>query len=288
MKLDSAKFITCIDLGGTKIALANIGEQGEIKRSKQTIDASLSKQDFNAFLVSSIAEFATEGCQGISIGVPGLVDTTTGYVIEVLNIPDWQEVELKAILEETFNLPVLIHNDANCFTYGIYKQTDYKDNRNLIGITLGTGLGAGLILNGQLYTGNQSAAGEFGSFPYLDGIIEQYCSGQFFKRSNMDGAHTYQQAQLGDSQAVAKFNELGEHLSHAVTQIIQAFNPETIVFGGSVAKSYPLFINSLQQNLTQLVPSSVFNALQINYTQDTQTALFGAYHLFLDEVLSCE
>lgn len=288
MTIKNTPYVTCVDLGGTKLAIANI-QNGEIIAFHQVpICADLSKDDFNAFLISEITPFITNACQGICIGVPGLVETATGFVIEVLNIPNWQNVELKTLIESRFKLPALIHNDANCFTYGIYNNAKYCHFDNLVGVTLGTGLGAGLILNSRLYTGKQSAAGEFGSFPYLDGIIEDYCSGQFFKRQGIDGLATFQLAEAGDSNALAIFAELGEHLGNAIVQVVQAFNPEAIVFGGSVAKSAPFFINTLQATLQSKLPPSVFNALQIHYTQDTKTALFGAYYLFQVEVISCD
>ncbi|MCF6455797.1 ROK family protein [Pseudoalteromonas sp. MMG024] len=281
-------FITCVDLGGTKLAIANIADGKIIKSHTVPIDASLTKDDFNAFLFNNLTPFVTKACRGICIGVPGLVESDSGFVIEVLNIKHWQNVALKTLLEARFARPVLVHNDANCFTYGIYKSKDYQGYENLVGVTLGTGLGAGLILNGRLYTGKQSAAGEFGSFPYLDGIIEDYCSSQFFKKQGLDGAATYQQAQAGDNHALALFTELGKHLGHALVQVVHAFNPEKVVFGGAIAKSAPLFIDALQQTLLKQLPQSVYNALQIHYTQDTNTALFGAYQLFLDEVATGE
>jgi len=286
MTNQASPYITCVDLGGTKLAIANICNGRIISSKRQPINSTLNAADFNSFLIEQLSPFITKSCQGICIGVPGLVETHSGFVIEVLNIPKWHDVALKTLFEKHFKVPTLVHNDANCFTYGIFKHVSYQHFDNVVGVTLGTGLGAGLILNNQLYTGKQSAAGEFGSFPYLDGIIEHYCSGQFFKRQGLDGLATFEQAQAGEAKALNLFSELGTHLGNAIVQVVQAFNPDAIVFGGSVAKSAPFFLPNLQQTLKNTLPPSVFSALQVHYTQDANTALFGAYHLFTSEVMT--
>src|SRR5690606_24955530 len=112
--------------------------------------------------------------------VPSVVDVDKGIVYDVQNIPSWKEVPLKAIMEERYGVPVQVNNDANCFALGEKYFGQGRDSKAFIGLTLGTGLGAGIILNDKLYAGPNCGAGEFGMVPYLDYHYEYYASGQFF------------------------------------------------------------------------------------------------------------
>src|SRR5690606_10392508 len=116
---------------------------------------------------------------GIGIGIPGLVDSSNGIALGLANIPSFQHVELKKFLTGRFSKPVFVNNDANCFAIGVHKYGVGKSFKSLVGITLGTGVGGGIVINGQLYSGLFSAAGEWCSAPYLDHNFEYYCSGKF-------------------------------------------------------------------------------------------------------------
>ena len=99
--------------------------------------------------------------KAIGIGVPSVVDVKEGIVYDVLYIPSWKEVHLKQLLEERYHIPVFVNNDANCFAVGEYHFGKGKGVDSMIGLTLGTGLGAGVIINNKLYAGFNCGAGEF-------------------------------------------------------------------------------------------------------------------------------
>ncbi len=273
--------ILCVDLGGTKALVAQVDEQGVKEKHYFDVDSHLTKQQMNQFLYRIIDHVIDKHCKGIVVGVPSMVLQPTGVVIETINIPHWYDVPLKTLLENRFNLPVLIHNDANCFAMGEYKYSQVNPDDNLVGVCIGTGLGAGLILNEQLYTGKHSAAGEFGSFPYLDGIIEDYTSGQFFKNQQTTGRAAYNHALNGDTQSLRLFTQLGQHLAHAINQVILAFNPDKVVLGGSVAQSHALFMPALKSELALLVQPIIMQSLQITISELGDNApLLGGYELF--------
>ena len=119
--------------------------------------------------------------KAIGIGVPSVVDTHTGIVYDVQNIPSWKEVAIAQKMQELYKLPVLVNNDANCFALGEYHFGKGKGTKSMVGVTIGTGIGAGIIINGKLYCGPNCGAGEFGMIGYLDKVVEYYASGQFFK-----------------------------------------------------------------------------------------------------------
>ncbi|MBE0365638.1 glucokinase [Pseudoalteromonas ulvae UL12] len=277
--------LLCVDLGGTKALVAKVSGNQIQSKSYFDVDGAASKEQTNQFLCDIIAQVIDDTCQGIVIGVPSMVVMETGEVIETVNIPRWQNVPLKAQLSQVFNLPVLVHNDANCFAMGEFCQGDYSQETTLIGICLGTGLGAGLVLNGALYTGKHAAAGEFGSFSYQNGIVEHFTSGQYFKRQGLNGKHIYQQALDNDAQALQLFEQLGCHLAHAIAQIVLAYDPDVVVLGGSVAQSAPFFLPSVYRHLPDLVNPMVLASLDIRVSELGDDApLYGSYALLSDYV----
>lgn len=283
-------YLLCLDLGGTKLAIAKVSQAGVYDKAVIKINPSLSKSDFNAFLLNTISNHLDSNCQGISIGVPGLVDVYSQVVLEVQNIRHWQNVALAKLVSERFTLPCEVNNDVNCFAIGAFYFANPNHYQNMVALCTGTGLGAGLIVHGKLVNGAQSAAGEFGSFSYRDSIIEDYCSAQFFNRLGLDGKTQFDLATRGDEHALGVFKELGQHLAHAVQQIVLAVNPEHIVLGGSIAQSHPFFMPTLKAALTRLLHPTIVEQLTFSIHPDTDLALLGAYQLFnlnkvvLDEV----
>jgi glucokinase len=115
--------------------------------------------------------------------VPSIVNRKEGIVYDVQNIRAPQEVYLKEILEKEIKVPVYLDNDANCFALGEYRFGAGQGSKHLVGLTIGTGMGAGIINDGFLLKDANGGAGEFGIIPYLDAGYESYCSGQFFLRA---------------------------------------------------------------------------------------------------------
>ena len=161
-------------------------------------------------LISSVFNSKTNA---IGIGVPSVVDVERGIIYDVINIPSWKEVPLKSILEDHFSVPVFINNDANCFALGEKHFGLGKSYNHIAGVTLGSGVGTGLILNDKLYAGKNAGAGEFGMIPYKEKFFEYYCSGQFFSfYKNLDGLEIFNKAKSGDTKAIELYQEFGFHL----------------------------------------------------------------------------
>ncbi|MFC3033676.1 ROK family protein [Pseudoalteromonas fenneropenaei] len=277
----SMKEVICVDLGGTKanVVVIRDGKMSAVQRYDVPSSGSLS--EVNQFIRTIVAHAVSDNTVGIAIGVPSMVDMVNGVVLETVNIPAWQNVPLKAFLELQFAVPVVVHNDANCFAMGEFAYGDH-DVDNLVAVTLGTGLGAGLILNGQLYTGKFAAAGEFGSFPYRDGVVEDFTSGKFFRRLGLDGAVQAELAKQGDATALAQFASFGQYLGEAIALTVLAFNPDKVVLGGSVAQSFGLFAPAMQASLEQLLHPLLVPQLSVVASQLSYAPLLGAYALFCE------
>ena len=230
-----------------------------------------------------IGQFVPAGIGGIGVGVPSIVDVSRGVVYDVQNIPSWKEVPLKAHLEERYGVTVHLNNDANCFALGEKFFGRGKPYRDVVGLTLGTGLGAGLIMNGRLYSGSNCGAGEFGMIPWKDGILEHYCSGQFFQRTrNMSGEQLFQEAARGNPEASVAFAEYGQNLGRALEIILLAVDPQIIILGGSVSKSFALFREAMWASLESFPYRRSLRNLVIEASQLENCAILGAAALFYD------
>ncbi|NML64854.1 ROK family protein [Hymenobacter sp. RP-2-7] len=247
--MSSSKYLG-VDIGGTKVH-AGIVQAGElVQEVRFETSANAPKAQILSELAQQLAPLVTADVAGIGIGVPGLVDEANGIVHNVQNIPAWREVHLRQHLANCFGKPVYLSNDANAFAVGEKMYGQGQPYANLVGLALGTGLGAGLIINHQLHAGTLASAGEFGMIPYLDKTLEDYCSGKFFvQRTGQPGAVWHARAAQGDAEALAVYTEFGRHLGQALHIILYALAPEAILLGGSVSQGFAYFRGGLYESL---------------------------------------
>lgn len=264
-----------IDLGGTNIRAALVDGQEIIKKVKRACPAKGTCEEVLETVASLIGEVICEGVESIGIGVPSVVDTRRGIVYNVANIPSWVEVPLKDILEQRFGIPVKINNDSNCFTLGESRFGKGQGYGSLVGVTLGTGVGSGIIIDGKLYEGRNAGAGEVGCLNYLDKDYESYCSTPFFVAHSTSGAELSAKAEAGDAEATALWNDFGGHLGELVKAILFAYDPEAIVFGGGIAAGHPHFEAALRERI-QTFPYETGKDVKIFFSEDGDMALYGA------------
>lgn len=266
-----------IDIGGTSIS-AGLIINGELsKKIDVPTQAKEAKEKIVDNLYTAIDSVFEEGVVGIGIGVPGVVDANNGIIYDLANIPSWKKVEIKGLVEKTFKIETFVGNDANCFVLGVKHFGLGVNYKNIVGLTLGTGLGAGIVIENKLHTGFEGAAGEFGLIPYRDTIIEDYCSGKFFdKIKKVSGEKVYSDALDGNEDALAMWKEYGSHLGQLVNIVTYTISPELIVFGGSVAQGYELFIDSVQEQLNTNILTKVVAGVQLAADNKKHSAILGA------------
>lgn len=275
-----------VDLGGTKVAAGKVNESKLTKQLTEKLDqSSQDPMDAVDMIISLIKNLMDESVIGIGIGVPGLVDRASGVVYDVLNIANWREVPLKAIIEEQFNIPVYVDNDSNCFAMGEYRYGAFAGHPDFVGITLGTGMGAGIIKNGQLIPDAHCCSGEFGTMSYLDGIYEDYTAGPFFQSSyGRSGEELARDAARGKQDAQEAFNTYGKHLGNAIKTIIMAVDPPLLIIGGSVAAASELFKEAMWSSISEIPFPSVLDSFQVKFTDTKNIAILGAAALCPDAI----
>lgn len=265
-----------IDLGGTNIRIAQV-ENGKCL-NKTSVPCLAHAKDDSVLrqLLQLIQGAMTEKVNGIGIGVPSIVDAGKGIVYDVANIPSWKEVHLKKILENEFNVPVAINNDSNCFTLGESLFGAGKEFANMVGVTIGTGIGSGVIINHRLYGGQLWGAGEIGCLPYLDADFEHYCSSFFFKRLHTSGAEVAQRVEAGDEEARKLWEEFGGHLGNLMKAILFAYAPQAIVLGGGIVKAFPLFKEAMEKEMQSYPYPRILENVKVLPSQLKDASLLGA------------
>lgn len=277
------KTIVGIDLGGTKIQAGRIKQNKIEQEYYQRVSASEEKEIVMLEVIKAIEKVFIPDVKSIGVGVPGIVNVERGIVHYVVNIPSWRDVFLKDRLEAHFDCPVYVNNDANCFTIGEKYFGKARGYNNIVGVTLGTGLGAGIIINNHLYPGKNCGAGEFGKIPYIDHNYEYYCSGQFFKEvHHKNGYDLHILAENGDSDALEIYRQFGYHVGQVISTILFATDPEIIVLGGAVSRSYPYFKDEMWKVLNTFPFKPVREHLTIEITDSPKIAVLGAGALYYD------
>jgi len=275
-----------VDLGGTKVSLGKVKKNRIVKHISSDISAEGSEEQILGEIIQAIEEIFEPGVAGIGVGVPSVVDVERGIVYEVQNIASWKEVPLKEIMENRFQKPVYVNNDANCFAVGEKHFGKGKKYHNFVGVTLGTGVGAGIIINDRLYCGPNCGAGEFGSIPYKESILEYYCGGQFFMGEyGIKGDQVHARAKQGDKNALEIFEQFGTHVGEAMMIIMFAVDPEAIILGGAVTQSFSFFEKSMRERMKTFPYKHAVERLVIETTDQPQIAILGAAALHYDAQL---
>ena len=272
-----------VDLGGTNFKAGLVSEGNIILESYNSVHRECSKSELIQTLFKTIDEVVSKGVKGIGVGVPGIVDSDSGIIYDILNLPMWKEVPLRDLLEQRYNIPVFINNDANCFAIGEKIYGKGKPFSNFVGLSIGTGLGMGVIINNKLYSGVFCGAGEIGMVSYKESIVEYYASSLFFEREYQQNPKELSELALrGDEEALRIFSEFGVHLGNAINNILYMYAPETIIIGGSISKSFDLFKQPMEETIKTFAYPKQIEHLKIELSELGGIAILGAAALCVD------
>jgi glucokinase len=284
--MDEERTVLGVDLGGTNVRAGILtGDRlGGIKSSR--IDARAPAEEVFGQVCAAIDACKPAPFAAIGMGVPSLVDAERGIAYDTLNIPGWTEFPLRKRLEDRYRVPAFVNNDANCFILGEKRFGKGRPYRTLVGLTLGTGLGGGLIIDGRLHAGRLGGAGEFGMVPYRDRFVEYYAAGQFFKNVHgVTGEEAASRAAAGDAAALAMFREYGTHLGNAIQVVLHVIDPEIIILGGSVSREFRFFEAGMRESLRTFAYPRVVETLKIEVSELPNAGLMGAAALCLERPL---
>ena len=254
-----------VDIGGTKCALILAENDGTIVSRVAT--ATTNVTDTVAWIVNGAKELAeTQDIRSVGISCGGPLDSQKGLILSPPNLPDWDAVPITKLLSEATGAPAYLCNDANACALAEWMFGAGKGSRNMIFLTFGTGLGAGLILDGKLYEGTNGMAGEAGHIRLAAdgpegygkrGSFEGFCSGGGISRlGSLMGCEgtakeLAERAKAGDREALAVYRASARKLGLGLSMLIDLFNPERIVIGSVFARSEALFREEMEKVIAQ-------------------------------------
>ncbi|WP_165044089.1 ROK family protein [Dysgonomonas sp. ZJ709] len=266
-----------IDLGGTNVRVGVVSDGRILMKISESCKADKSEEETVEHIKSLVRRVMNSNIRGIGVGVPSVVDAERGIVYNAANIPSWKEVHLKEMLEKEFKIPVVVNNDCNCFAFGERYFGEGTTFHNIVCVAIGTGVGAGIIINDELYGGSNTGAGEIGSLPYLQHDYEYYCSSHFFSKVHgITGKEAFDRAMQGDEQALALWDEFGEHIGNLMNVVLFTYDPQAIIIGGGIAKSFDLFSGKMYETIAKFPYPETVKRLKIVLSQKEDINLLGA------------
>ncbi|MBP7179610.1 MAG: ROK family protein [Dysgonomonadaceae bacterium] len=270
-----------IDIGGTSIKYSLVEETGKpLFENKIPSQATISREAVIAQISDAIQDaigFANSGkikVSGIGIGTPGIINSTQRVILGgAENIKGWEKLKLADILEKEFNLPVLLANDANTMALGETLYGAGQGCENIVFLTIGTGIGGAIIINGKLYSGYDNRGGELGHVPFIangkqcacgsTGCFEAYAStsaliNRFMEqttdtdkklsREEINGELIVRLYKEGDPIAKNCMEEHCDFVGHGIAGFINIFSPELVIVGGGISESGEFYIEKIRKN----------------------------------------
>lgn len=266
-----------LDIGGTNISAAICDEHGNIIYSCKRKSDYLGDQyieNIDDMIETLIKQSRIDIC-GIGVGVPGTVDYDTGKVV-VCPAFDWKDVYLKDHIERRFGIRAFVDNDVNAWTIAEKYLGAARQSGDFAMVTIGTGIGCGLYLDGKIYRGHSYEAGEIGYLPLsVDAYQESFCKNEFGyfenKASASAAGRIYQsitdkqldckdifiQAKQGNRAAKKVVTDVYRYLGLGISSLFCILNPEIVVIGGGMAEEGQEFLEEVTRNVTRLIPLKV-------------------------------
>jgi glucokinase len=256
----SKRTIIGVDLGGTKCAIGKFDAK-TWKREEETSFPTQAKQGMAVVMddiVDAVNKLKTDDTIAVGIGVPGLIKQPEGILVKAPNIAKSENIEIKKLFEEKIGLPVAVGNDANCFVLAEAKMGSAKDHRSVVGITFGTGVGGGIVIDGKVFEGAHGYAGEIGHMlmmpgkpPYettdMRGEVEQFLSGSAMGKRCEDAKSPEDYL----NSAVCSFMQpdIYREVAWLCTNLIYLMDPDVIVFGGSAGHALVEHVEQITEEL---------------------------------------
>ncbi|WP_028783877.1 ROK family transcriptional regulator [Thalassobacillus devorans] len=300
-----AAYVVGVDIGGTKVASGIVDLDGRVYASREFPTQDFLNRSLFKRLHNDVAEMMKElnirdqDILGMGIGVPGVTDVTQGLVIDAPAL-QWKYFSARENAEKYFNFPIYIENDVNTSVLGEHWLGAGQQKDNLIYIAIGTGIGSGLIINGQLYRGSNYSAGEMGYLvtdrelanhyhPVFEGygFLESVASGSSIgnklskiKNRTITAKEAFELVKAGDPDARKVVETAIENLGLGIANYVSLFDPEIVILGGGVSGAFSEFKNQLDDILERFTPKK---CKVVPSTFGKEAGVIGAVALFLKE-----
>jgi glucokinase len=306
----AAQAVIGIDLGGTKIAAAVLTPDGVLhEREHVPTEAEEGREHVIARLIAvvrSLQERTSYTVHAIGIGAPAPLSPSQGIIWEAPNMPGWDRVPLRDLMQGELSLPVALENDARAAGLAEARVGAGRSASSMLYVTVGTGIGGALLIDGRLIRGASETAGEIGhmvmnpSGPLCGcgnyGCLEQYSAGPAIERraaeliregapsilseiaaDRLTGESVAEAARAGDAVGLRAYQDAGTWLGAGIASVVNLFNPATVVVGGGVAQTGDLLMSPVRSSVRHHSLNRAFEALTINTAMlGTDAGILGA------------
>ena len=300
----SQRLVFAVDLGGTHLRVALVDDSGKIlQHLKQETPKGDSPDEILDALVNAALEWDCDRVVAASIMVPGAVDCAKAVVVQAPNLPSLINFELKAELQRRLGWPVFLENDANAAAVGEMWLGAARGCTDVMSVTLGTGVGGGVILGGKLWRGSHGSAGEIGHttvdpFSGLKckcgntGCLELFASATAIVRmarelgmNELTAEGVYDAGRNGDQQALSVFKRFGMYLGIGLANLINLIDPQIIVITGGASNGWELFANEMYRQVSERAFRATAQQVKIARAECGDNAgLLGAAKIALQDL----
>ena len=296
-------YYICIDIGGTSIKYGVLSEKGEIFIDGTVSTKVTEKENFILSDVKKLIRNILDECRnyeikGICVSTAGVVNPEKGEIAYAgPTIPKYTGTKIKEELEKEFSISCEVENDVNCAGLGEYWKGAGKGSKSMVCLTIGTGIGGSVILDGKLLNGIGYTAGEIGYMDVNGSYIQNIASSKYLvekvqkekveKEGITDaitGVDIFELAKKGDEICIAGINEIISNLAVGVRNIIYLLNPEVIVIGGGITAQKEYLEEKIRKEVNDGMISDMFRKTRIELAQQgNQAGLLGALYNFLNK-----
>jgi len=271
------KYIIAIDIGGTTFNTGIFSESfNEIAISdKDKIRYYANKNDVIDGITKQVNHLINKNdinrkdIKGLGIAAPGPLDPKKGKILDTPNLAIFRQYSIANDFAKRLKIDTYLENDANLFSIGEW-YTQYRKNNIIVGLTLGTGLGFGLVINGKLFTGSNGMAMEYGISPFKWGLAEKNVSIGYLRKMSkkvygkeISPRNLESKCFQNDFKALSIYENFGENLGIVLSHVINMLDPQVITIGGGLSKAYNLFKDSMNKTINKYCPTYSKNQIII-------------------------
>jgi len=271
------KYIIAIDIGGTTFNTGVFSESfNEIAISdKDKIRYYANKNDVIDGITKQVNHLINKNdinrkdIKGLGIAAPGPLDPKKGKILDTPNLAIFRQYSIANDFAKRLKIDTYLENDANLFSIGEW-YTQYRKNNIIVGLTLGTGLGFGLVINGKLFTGSNGMAMEYGISPFKWGLAEKNVSIGYLRKMSkkvygkeISPRNLESKCFQNDFKALSIYENFGENLGIVLSHVINMLDPQVITIGGGLSKAYNLFKDSMNKTINKYCPTYSKNQIII-------------------------
>lgn len=293
--MEQVKQYICIDIGGTSIKYGVIKEDGTFLTTNEMPTEAL--EYGGAGIVKKIKTIietykADYEVVGVCVSTAGMVDCEQGKITYASPlIPNYTGTEIKKIVEETYHLPCEVENDVNCAGLAEYYAGSAKGSSSSLCLTIGTGIGGSIVLNGNVWHGFSGSGCEVGYMHLPNGefqdlgassiLVKKVAEWKQVESSSINGKYVFEQAKNGDEDCIRAIDEMVDVLGMGIANICYVLNPEVIVLGGGIMAQKEYLYEKIQASLHKYLLPSIAEKTKLTFAKNqNQAGMLGAFYHF--------